>query len=331
MLRSQIKIVNYQDELTAIKNIRTQVFQQEQGVSAELEFDGLDADATHLLAYLNGQPVGTTRIRNLVAGNAKIERLAVLPSARNQGIGRELMLAALELVAKQEDHLITVHAQEYIKGLYEELGFSQIGKEFQEAGITHVKMMKQLESMNKSQLRRQFLDHRQSLSQTEWQTKSKSICQQLQASSLFTRAQTILAYFSYKQEPDLKVLFDLNKQWGFPRCEGKSLVWHLWQPGDELAIGKYGIYEPFIEAQIIEPQEVDLILVPAIACDRQGERLGYGAGYYDRLLNSPEWKNITTVGIVFDFAYISEIPKDTWDRQLDFICTEYQLVANKTP
>ena len=330
MLRSLIKIVKYQEELTAIQNIRIQVFQQEQGVSAELEFDGLDATATHLLAYFNGQPVGTARIRNLAAGTAKIERLAVLPKARNQGIGRELMLAALELVAKQEDHLITVHAQEYIKGLYEELGFTQIGNQFQEAGITHVKMMKQLESINKSQLRRQFIRHRQSLSNPEWQAKSKAICQQLQSSSLFTKAQTVLAYFSFKQEPDLKVLFDQNKQWGFPRCEGKSLVWHLWQPGDELAIGKYGIYEPFIEASTIEPQEVDIILVPAVACDRQGYRLGYGAGYYDRLLSSPEWQNIITVGVVFDFAYITEVPKDTWDIQLDFICTEHQLVASKT-
>lgn len=324
MKRLPVKIVSYQEELTAIQSIRTKVFQVEQGVDAELEFDGLDADSTHLLAYCNEQPVGTARIRHVAEGTAKVERLAVLPEARNQGIGRELMLAALELISSQEDRLVTVHAQEYIKGLYEKLGFIQIGDEFKEAGISHVKMTKQLGLMSKSQLRQQILQQRRSLSHNEWQAKNKAITQQLRSLSLFTKAKTVLAYFSFKQEPDLKALFNLDKKWGFPRCDAKSLVWHLWQLGDELAIAKYGIKEPFIEAPVIQPQEVDLILVPTVACDRQGYRLGYGGGYYDRLLSSPQWQNIPTVGIVYDFAYLPELPKDTWDIQLDFICTEYQ-------
>lgn len=330
MKRSHLKIVDYQEELAAIQSIRTKVFQVEQGVSTELEFDGLDAAATHLLAYFDEQPVGTARIRNIAEGTAKVERLAVLPEARNQGIGRELMLAALELISNQEDRLVTVHAQEYIKGLYEELGFIQVGEEFKEAGISHVKMTKQLGLMSKSQLRRQFLRQRRSLSPVECQVKNKAITQQLESLSLFTEAKTVLAYFSFKQEPDLKALFNQNKKWGFPRCEAKSLIWHLWQPGDELAIAKYGIKEPFIEAPVIRPQEVDLILVPTVAGDRQGYRLGYGGGYYDRLLSSPQWQNIPTIGIVYDFAYIPELPIDTWDTRLDLICTEYQLISIKS-
>ena len=92
----RIKTVEYRNEIAAIKHIRTKVFQSEQGVSAELEFDGLDDEAVHLLAYLDDQAVGTARIRNIDAVTAKIERLAVLPEARKQGIGKKLMDAEAE-------------------------------------------------------------------------------------------------------------------------------------------------------------------------------------------------------------------------------------------
>jgi 5-formyltetrahydrofolate cyclo-ligase len=68
---------------------------------------------------------------------------------------------------------------------------------------------------------------------------------------------------------------------------------------------------------------VDLILVPAVACDRQGTRLGYGGGYYDRLLSDPAWTNIPTVGVVFDFAYLTYLVADPWDIPLRAICTEH--------
>ena len=140
----QIKTVKYRDEIAAIKNIRTQVFQQEQGVSAELEFDGLDLEATHFLAYIDNKPVGTARIRKIDAETAKIERLAVLPLARKQGIGKQLMFAALKAIALQNKTTVIVHAQEYIAPLYQQLGFETVGEKFSEAGINHVKMVKQL-------------------------------------------------------------------------------------------------------------------------------------------------------------------------------------------
>ena len=140
----QIKAVNYQDEITAIKNIRTKVFQEEQGVSVELEFDGLDADAIHFLAYIDNQAVGTTRIREIDSKTSKIERLAVLPQARNRGVGKQLMSAALKAIAKQDRTIAIVHAQEYITFLYQQLGFEAVGEKFSEAGILHVKMVKQL-------------------------------------------------------------------------------------------------------------------------------------------------------------------------------------------
>ena len=144
MYSLQIKTVKYQANISTIKNIRTTVFQEEQGVAPELEFDGLDQNATHLLAFLNNRAVGTARIREIDRQTAKIERLAVLPEARKQGIGRKLMETALEVISQMNKSRVIVHAQEYIAPLYQQLGFEQVGEKFSEAGITHVKMVKQL-------------------------------------------------------------------------------------------------------------------------------------------------------------------------------------------
>ena len=140
----EIKTVRYQDFIVPIKEIRTKVFQQEQGVSAELEFDGLDAIATHFLAYVEGLAVGTARIREIDADTAKIERLAVLSGYRKQGIGKRLMESALSTIAHQNKSIAIVHAQAYIAQLYQQLGFSIVGDKFTEAGIPHVKMIKHL-------------------------------------------------------------------------------------------------------------------------------------------------------------------------------------------
>jgi 5-formyltetrahydrofolate cyclo-ligase len=181
--------------------------------------------------------------------------------------------------------------------------------------------------LDKVKLRRTLLKKRQSMSVQEWREKSDRICTQLETFILSTQAKTILAYFSFRQEPDLSPLFaDTKYQWGFPRCIDDSLSWHLWTDGDAVQINKYGISEPNFNAPTINPSEVDLILVPSVACDRQGYRLGYGGGYYDRLLSSPEWANKPTIGIVFDFAYLPQLPKEKWDKPLQAIATETKFI-----
>lgn len=185
------------------------------------------------------------------------------------------------------------------------------------------------EPVNKLELRRLFLHKRQSMSLNDWQEKSDRICSHLQASSQFIQAKTILSYISFRQEPDLSKLLTA-KNWGLPRCIDKSLVWHQWQPGNATQIGMYGILEPLACAPLIKPNEVDLILVPAVACDVRGYRLGYGGGFYDRLLSSVEWKSKPTIGVVFDFAYLPQLPSEAWDIPLHSVCTETGLkVINK--
>jgi acyl carrier protein phosphodiesterase len=146
MYQLQIKTVSYAEEINEIQAIRRQVFQEEQGVSPELELDGKDDSAIHFMAYLNGRPVGTTRIRSLEDVDdrrhaAKIERLAVLKTARGQGIGRQLMQAALQWIQKHQYTEAIVNAQLYISGLYESLGFKVVGEVFEEAGIQHIQMI----------------------------------------------------------------------------------------------------------------------------------------------------------------------------------------------
>lgn len=179
----------------------------------------------------------------------------------------------------------------------------------------------------KVRLRHTVIKNRQSLTVREWEEKSDLICSHLQTSVLFSQAKTILAYFSFRQEPDLSSSFtncDRNSEriWGFPRCVNKSLDWHRWKPNDSIITGTYGITEPHPDSPKINSEEVDLILIPCVACDHQGYRLGYGGGYYDRLLSYPEWESIPTIGIVFDFAYLPQLPIEDWDKPLQAICTE---------
>lgn len=180
-------------------------------------------------------------------------------------------------------------------------------------------------------LRRSLLQKRHALSSLQWRTKSDRLCEQLQSFPIYTEAKTVLAYFSFRQEPDLSFLFKSNisqPKWGFPRCVGKSLSWHQWQPGEKLVQGKFGIKEPLANAPTVSAKDVDLILVPAVAIDRQGYRLGYGGGFYDRMLSSFNWNNIATVGIVFEFAYLPILPVDPWDIRLKYICTEAGIYSS---
>lgn len=137
-----IKLAQLPDEMPAIVTIRQAVFQVEQGVSAALEFDGLDETSDHILAYTDGEAIGTTRIRYLDSTTAKIERVAVLASFRSRGIGRTMMTAALQVLASKNISVAKLHAQIYAKDFYGRLGFQPVGNPFDEAGIPHIAMIR---------------------------------------------------------------------------------------------------------------------------------------------------------------------------------------------
>jgi 5-formyltetrahydrofolate cyclo-ligase len=179
----------------------------------------------------------------------------------------------------------------------------------------------------KKTLRKHLLTQRKAFTPEDWQIKSDAICQNLAQFEWVQKAQTILVYLSHRQEPNLAHLWThdfAHKRWGIPRCVEKSLIWHEWQPAQaqQIRLGAYGILEPISTLPVIDANAVDLILVPAVGCDRQGFRLGYGGGFYDRLLSDPAWANIPTIGIVFEFAYLDRLTPDPWDYPLRAVCTE---------
>ncbi len=180
--------------------------------------------------------------------------------------------------------------------------------------------------MDKKALRRQLLQQRQAMEPEDWRSRSDRICAHLGSWPPLQQARWVLGYCSVRQEPDIQALFDQGPpHWGIPRCEGKALHWHQWPRGDRatgLVTGVYGIVEPSPQLPPVDPVQVDLILVPAIAWDSQGYRLGYGGGYYDRLLSQPPWDRIPTLAILFDPGRIPALPHDPWDRPLWGACTE---------
>lgn len=144
MSQVEIRVADLPTDLPHIHQIRYVVFQIEQGVAPELEFDDQDEEAQHLLAYLEGQPVGTARLRSLDAQTAKIERVAVLRSVRGLGIGKQLMEQALAVLAAANVAEAQIHAQTAVEVFYQRLGFEPEGAPFEEAGIPHITMRKRL-------------------------------------------------------------------------------------------------------------------------------------------------------------------------------------------
>lgn len=126
--------------------VRIAVFVEEQGVPEEIERDEYETESEHFVAYRNRgrtDAVGTTRLREK-DGVAKIERVAVLQSARGEDWGRKLMEAAEDRARERGLGEALLHAQTQVQEFYEKLGYQTVGDEFDEAGIPHVEMRKPL-------------------------------------------------------------------------------------------------------------------------------------------------------------------------------------------
>lgn len=128
------------EQLQQAFDLRDAVFVDEQEISKDIEFDGLDDDCEHLMALVDGQPVGTLRLRPIDDGRAKIERVAVLRDLRGQHVGVALMRAAVERLRERGLIEARLHAQTYAEPFYARLGFVAYGDVFEEDGIPHIAM-----------------------------------------------------------------------------------------------------------------------------------------------------------------------------------------------
>ena len=125
----------------AIEAIRRQVFIEEQQVPEELEWDGLDEDAVHLLVTTgDGAPVATARL----LPNGHIGRMAVLTQWRGQGVGTAMLKHLLEIARAQQLSRVFLNAQVSAEGFYAKAGFRSKGEPFMDAGIPHKRMVLEL-------------------------------------------------------------------------------------------------------------------------------------------------------------------------------------------
>jgi predicted GNAT family N-acyltransferase len=137
----RILLTDWAHEQTRLSRIRRTVFIDEQGVPEALEWDADDAGAVHLLALDGqGEPIGCARL--LPDGHAG--RMAVLPAWRGQGVGRALLEAVVAAAQARGHSVLRLSAQTHAAEFYERAGFVAVGDDYEEAGIPHRAMQKNL-------------------------------------------------------------------------------------------------------------------------------------------------------------------------------------------
>ncbi len=107
------------------------------------------------------------------------------------------------------------------------------------------------------------------------------------------------------------------------RARAKCYGWRVLQPGQVCPVGRFGIREPE-RGHWLDGAEAGLVCVPGVAFDRYGNRVGHGAGFYDRLLRA--MPDVCRVGVCFTFQVFSRLPAVTWDEPMDALATENGLV-----
>ena len=157
--------------------------------------------------------------------------------------------------------------------------------------------------------------------------KSAHLCDAIAASAAWRDARTVAIFAPQPREPDVELLWSRGEGKGFasPRVVGDRLDLFRVASLAELTPGAFGVREPHADpACEVAPDTLDLILVPGVAFTPNGERLGRGGGFYDRLLASLTAHTIK-IGICFDSQILAELPVEPHDQRVDFIATESGL------
>jgi len=179
----------------------------------------------------------------------------------------------------------------------------------------------------KQALREAMLKTRNSLSRGMLNKMSEAIQAQAMKMNEFTVAKTVAAYHPIGSEVStlniLSSVLQLNKHLILPRVEDdtKIIFAEVKDLENDLQVGKYKILEP--KDHCLKVNKMELVFVPGIAWDKNGHRLGYGKGYYDRYL-----RNLYTinVGLAYDFQVLEEIPHENNDLRVDLIVTEKRVI-----
>lgn len=136
-----------------------------------------------------------------------------------------------------------------------------------------------------------------------------------------TGARVVLGYAPLPAEIDILPYLETRAREGvrtlLPRMEGQALTLHDWHPGDELERGPFGVREPRAGASRADAEDVELALVPGVGFDRVGHRLGFGRGFYDRLLRQIPLP--LRVGVAFDAQVVDRLPAEDHDQRVAWL------------
>lgn len=184
--------------------------------------------------------------------------------------------------------------------------------------------------MSKDALRKKIFTLRDSLSAAEILARSRGIAAALAGLPFYReRDLTIMFFLSFRSEVETREMVEDNLDRGnrvlIPKsepAERKLIPSQLLDFEKDLAPGFYGIPEPGPGAlRPVEPREIDLLIVPGVAFDLRGNRLGYGGGYYDRFFERLR-PAVPLVALAFELQLVPRVPVDPWDRPMDWIVTE---------
>lgn len=175
----------------------------------------------------------------------------------------------------------------------------------------------------KKQLRNELLSLRKQMQKEVVIEQSKLIWNHIQALTAFKQADYIGIYANMQNEVETLCYIDLlvnqGKKVYFPKVFAKTKDMRFFeiQHIKQLEKGTFDVLEP---PETSEASKLDLMIVPGVAFDRKGNRLGYGAGYYDRFFEKHQY--ICKIGICFEFQRLKEIPTNSFDVPMDWIITE---------
>ena len=188
----------------------------------------------------------------------------------------------------------------------------------------------------KSELRKSVLEKRDSLDISELQSKSQRIMENLFGMESFQKAESIMFFVSFRSEVMtdfmIRETLKMGKNVIAPRTETKAKdlqISFIVDFNSDLTIGAYGILEPRQDScKRAKASDVDLVIVPGSVFAENGDRIGYGAGYYDRFLG--KLKNGTKkIALAFDLQIIDSVPSNNKDVKLDYIVTETRVITCK--
>jgi 5-formyltetrahydrofolate cyclo-ligase len=201
-------------------------------------------------------------------------------------------------------------------------------RELDEAGEQALRMRA------KAELRERLRALRRVMPEAACVARSTALCERLVALPELESARVVVGYAAYRKEASVELALRAaeaaGKTVGLVRVEPENALGvHRHRSGDVLIENAYGILEPAEDAQRIELTSIDLILVPALAVDERGHRIGYGQGYYDRLL--PRLPHAFKVAVAYHFQLLAETPNTHADVALDCVVTDERVVRVQDP